>query len=59
VVRAWIGPTVLAANGARLRREVALAPAWQRKNLALAAFVQDQRTGRVLQAVAGRCAGSI
>jgi hypothetical protein len=55
VVREWIGPVRLGAHGARVQRDIRLPVAWQRSRLELAAFVQDQRTGRVLQAVDGRC----
>lgn len=59
VVRAWIGPVDLVAGMVRKRREIALSPAWNRARLELAAFVQDMRTGAVLQALsAKRCAGS-
>jgi hypothetical protein len=47
------------AGGARLEREIGLPAAWQRAHLELAAFVQDEPSGRVLQALGGRCrAGS-
>jgi len=55
VVREWIGPVRLGADGARVQRDIRLPVAWQHSHLELAAFVQDQRTGRVLEAVGGRC----
>jgi hypothetical protein len=58
VVREWIGPVRLGADGARVQREIQLPAAWDRERLQLAAFVQDEQTGRVLQAVGGRCTGS-
>jgi hypothetical protein len=59
VVRAWIGPIHLASGVARVQREIALPAAWNRDRLELAAFVQDERSGSVLQAVsAQQCAGS-
>ncbi|HJS76474.1 MAG TPA: DUF1223 domain-containing protein [Burkholderiales bacterium] len=57
VVRAWIGPVPLGPEGASIRRDVSLAPGWKHENLEIAAFVQHERTGRVLQAVGGHCAG--
>ncbi len=58
VVREWIGPVLLGAGTARVRREVALPAAWNRARLELVAFVQDERTGSVLQALsAHQCAG--
>lgn len=56
VVREWIGPVRLGADGVQLSREVPLASAWDRRKLELAAFVQDESSGRVLQAVGGHCA---
>ena len=59
VVRAWIGPIRLAGGSIRLRRDIELAPDWQRAHLDLSLFVQDQRSGRVLQALsAPHCADS-
>jgi hypothetical protein len=59
VVREWIGPIPFKGGAARLRREIALAAEWNRARLELAAFVQDERSGTVLQAVGARqCAGS-
>jgi hypothetical protein len=59
VVRAWLGPVRLSGGGAKLVRELALPAAWRRPRVALVAFVQDELSGRVLQAVSARqCAGS-
>lgn len=59
VVRAWIGPTRLAAGAARMRRELELPPDWKRAQLTVVAFVQDERSGVVLQALSARqCVGS-
>lgn len=59
VVREWIGPIRLSAGTARVQREIALPAAWNRGRLELVAFVQDERSGSVLQALgAQHCAGS-
>jgi hypothetical protein len=59
VVREWIGPVPLVGGAARLQREIALPAAWNRARLGLVAFVQDERTGGILQAVgAQQCARS-
>jgi len=59
VVREWIGPVRLNDGVARERREIALPAGWNRARLAVVAFVQDLRTGKVLQAVAAQqCTGS-
>jgi hypothetical protein len=59
VVRAWIGPARLAAGSARLQREFKLPAVWKRAQLTVVAFVQDERSGAVLQAVSARpCVGS-
>ncbi len=59
VVRDWIGPAGVTGGAARVQREIALPLAWNRARLEVVAFVQDVRTGGVLQAVsANRCAGS-
>ena len=40
-----------------LERSIPLAPTWQRDQLEIGSFVQDQDSGRVLQAVgASQCA---
>jgi hypothetical protein len=51
VVRAWLGPFPLTGGKARVRREVALPASWQRDRLEAVAFVQDERSGEVLQAL--------
>ena len=55
VVRQWIGPVALGAEGASARRTIALPAERNTARLQLAALVQDTQTGRVVQAVAGRC----
>jgi len=45
------GPIRLAGGAARAQREVALPAAWNRARLELIAFVQDERSGSVLQAL--------
>lgn len=54
VVREWLGPFRLTAGKARVRREVRLPQEWRRDRLETVAFVQDARTGRVLQALSCR-----
>ena len=59
VVRAWVGPIRMNDGAVQVQRDIALPPAWNRARLDLVAFVEDESTGAVLQAVtAGRCAGS-
>jgi hypothetical protein len=59
VVRDWIGPIRLAAGAAQAEREIALPAGWNRAQLDVVAFVQDERSGSVLQALgAQQCAGS-
>jgi hypothetical protein len=59
VVRAWIGPVSLGTGTVRVQRQIALPAGWNRARLELVAFVQDERTGAVLQALSARqCAGS-
>jgi len=59
VVRAWMGPIRFSAGTARLQREIALPTAWKRPQLSVVAFVQDARSGKVLQALsAQQCTGS-
>jgi hypothetical protein len=58
VVRVWIGPIHLVSGSARLQRVIALPAAWNRARLEVTAFVQDEHSGRVLQALsAQQCAG--
>ena len=55
VVRELIGPleiTASADGNAPIGRSIALAKDWKRRDLSLVAFVQDQRTGEVYQALA-------
>jgi hypothetical protein len=59
LARVWIGPLSLRDGSADLRRSLPLATSWRRSQLELSAFVQDQGTGCVLQAVGVRgCAGA-
>jgi hypothetical protein len=59
VVRAWIGPIRLAGGAAQVQREIALLAAWNRAQLEVVAFVQNERSGSVLQALSAQhCAGS-
>jgi hypothetical protein len=59
VVREWIGPIRLAGGSAQAQREIALPAAWNRARLEVVAFVADERSGSVLQAVSAQhCAGS-
>ncbi len=59
VVRAWLGPFRLDGGAARVRREITLPPDWQRERLETVAFVQDERSGRVLQALrSAACPGA-
>ena len=59
VVRHWLGPVPIAAGAATLERTLALTPEQAAKGISLAAFVQDTRSGEVLQAVAtGLCRAS-
>ena len=56
VVRELIGPLAVdskdrAEGNFPVRRIVALAPDWKRGDLSLVAFVQNSRTGEVLQAL--------
>jgi len=59
VVRVWIGPVRLSDGTARVEREITLPADWNRSRLELVAFVQDENSGGVLQALsAQQCAGS-
>ncbi|SBT06551.1 conserved exported hypothetical protein [Candidatus Accumulibacter aalborgensis] len=52
VVRQWLPLPLKSEPGAQvLKRTLWLAPGWKTANLGMAAFVQDLRTGEVLQAV--------
>ena len=59
VVREWIGPIHLSRGEARMRREIALPPTWNRTRLEIVAFIQDEHSGRVLQAVSTKQCGSL
>jgi hypothetical protein len=53
VVRTLLGPTPVTAGAqTRWRPAVPLAPEWKTADLGVAAFVQDDTTGEVLQALA-------
>ncbi len=59
VVREWIGPLRLTGGAIRTQREIALPATWNRARLGIVAFVENEKTGEVLQAVsAGSCVGS-
>jgi len=59
VVREWVGPILLRGGTIRAHREIRLPASWNRDRLEMIAFVQDERTGSVLQAVrAGPCTGA-
>ena len=59
VARAWIGPIAFERGSAAVQREVALPAGWNRDRLSVVAFVQDARSGAVLQALkASQCARS-
>ncbi len=51
VARTWLAPIALSHGEAHLRRDLALPAGADRAQLELIAFVQDERTGRVLQAL--------
>ena len=56
VVREWIGPIALNAGHADIRQAVSTRSNWNRAQLGIIAFVQDLRTGEVLQAAgASQC----
>jgi hypothetical protein len=59
VVRSWIGPIALTSGSTHAQREVVLSPTWDRERIEVVAFVENPRTGKVLQAVsAQQCARS-
>ena len=59
VVREWIGPIALNAGHAALKQTVTTRANWNSAQLGIAAFVQDLRTGQVLQAAgASQCLSS-
>jgi len=51
VARIWLGPIAFSGGEARLHRETALPREANFAQLEVTAFVQDERTGRILQAV--------
>jgi hypothetical protein len=56
VVREWIGPIPLSGGHAEVERAVTPGSNWNRAELGIVGFVQDMKTGRVLQAVgASQC----
>lgn len=56
VVRSLIGPIDFSDGRAELRRSLALPADWKRDGLALVGFVEDEASGRVLQAATtGQC----
>lgn len=58
VVREWIGPIGLRDSSTRATREIRLPEAWHRDRLEIIAFIQNERTGAVLQALhTGSCVG--
>lgn len=60
VVREWLGPYALNELGSGLIQGIELQGQWNRAQLNLVAFVQDQRDGRILQAVSAHgCARTV
>jgi hypothetical protein len=56
VVRQWIGPIALVDGHVQAQRELSLPAGVQRSHLEVVAFVADEHSGRVLQALGtGRC----
>jgi hypothetical protein len=56
VVRKWIGPIALNAGQVDFKQVVTTGSGWNPAQLGIAAFVQDLRTGQVLQAIgASQC----
>lgn len=51
VVREWIGPIALNDGHAEIKQAVTTRSTWNPAQLGVVGFVQDMRTGRVLQAV--------
>ncbi len=57
VARAWVGPIRMTDGAVHVQRNVTLPPAWNREKLDVVAFIEDENTGSILQAVSvGRCA---
>ncbi len=58
VVRSWLGPVMIPPAGEDARFELPLDPRWKRPDLGVMAFVEEGRSGRVLQAIShGLCGG--
>ena len=56
VVREWIGPIALNGGRAEIKQAVTTRSTWNTTQLGVVGFVQDTRTGHVLQAVgASQC----
>lgn len=56
VVREWIGPIALNAGHAEIKQAVVARSNWNSTRMGIVAFVQDLRTGKVLQAAgASQC----
>ena len=56
VVREWIGPIAFSAGHADMKQAVTTRSNWNQAQLGIVAFVQDLRTGQVLQAAgASQC----
>jgi hypothetical protein len=56
VVRKWIGPIALSADRVEFKQAVAAGSGWNPAQLGVAGFVQNLRTGQVLQAIgASQC----
>lgn len=51
LVRTLVGPLSIPGGRIAERRELSIDPSWQVAQLGVAAFVQDRRSGRVIQAV--------
>jgi hypothetical protein len=59
VVRQWIGPVALTSGRGEVRQAITPRANWNPANLGIVGFVQDMKTGHVLQAVAAsQCAQS-
>jgi len=52
VVRSWIGPISLADKEVRYHRDLELPAGVDRSHIEVIAFVQDQRSGKILQTIA-------
>ena len=52
IVRVLVGPLTMSGGKIADQREISVEPTWDVSRLGIAAFVQDERTGRVLQATA-------